>query len=374
MEGRVMPRRTKAAATRLGAIALTLMSLGVAVLIWADSPRTNFPKGATAVAAERDSSELERPHIADAAMGQGLQRAADPEPQKAGFEVQAAQRNEDITGGVPGHRRRIDDYIQAVGRESYPELVENLNRYEPLLISVATVVQDPSFEFLFQQCLANRRLARIVEELQSLPKAKAQQECRRIFDQKLRIHSENTSAGISVWSDTGKGPDERIPIEASTMALGAAVFLSAQFCDVSEVLRQLDAWTAFGISANERMEGDPAIPIGLYHTFQTQVFPERLFVANLLTMLIQDRCPDGLQGVTIPSGLELRPVPFLGWDAHTNHFDFTHQKRGVPVDETCLLKEVHVYHCWWTLRFRADASGETRFLSALRRHVEAYGA
>ncbi|MEW4527648.1 hypothetical protein [Maioricimonas sp. JC845] len=244
-----------------------------------------------------------------------------------------------LDGGTPDQRSRIDDYTARVASESFDECLANLNQHEDLLVRVGSRSNEPAPEVQFAICLANRRLAKLFEQLQKMPPAERDRRCREIFRDKFAIHRDEIDVVMTMWEE-GTPPRKRHPLPENRNALCAAVFLSAHFCPVEETLRQLDAWKTFGKAFEERAAANPEIPRGYINSLRDQyVFPEPSFEANIYGMILQDRCGVTLTSERVRGGFDLKDGILCRWNAHTNPLDFTHQSGGVPVDTAGNLLE-----------------------------------
>ena len=240
-----------------------------------------------------------------------------------------------LDGGTPAQRSRIDDYIARVASESFDECLANLNQHEDLLVRVGSRSNEPVPEVQFAICLANRRLAKLFEQLQKMPPAERDRRCRKIFRDKFAIHRDEFNVVMTMWEE-GNPPRKPHPLPENRNALCAAVFLSAHFCPVEETLRQLDAWKRFGRSIEERVARVTVMNVAVLAMVAN---PEPSFEANIYGMILQDRCGVTLTSERVRGGFDLKDGILCRWNAHTNPLDFTHQSGGVPVDTAGNLLE-----------------------------------
>jgi hypothetical protein len=341
-------------------------------------------------------------------------------------------------GGAPSQRARIDEYSARVAQEdSFEKLAAGLNEHEDLLVTVSMWSQDPMPEMMFEVCLANRRLARLYEILQGRDAADADAAAWKLFDEKLSIlrtglvggleawergiertrrelpdmrPPENrvdpndpegsVNASVKVWNEIlarGDPPKDLFDVYAATSAVSAALFLSAEFCPVEEVLRQLDAWIALGTELKKRIDalGDWCPPShaasGIYYGF-----PQGRFQLSLLASMLERRfgiAPGGtweedIQSVAalraaggrfrrfdlnghVPSWATYRRVRLCAWDAKTNPLDFTHIAPGMPVDESDTFGEYLVFR---NVDLTGSQDERDQILSDLRKRLLAVGA
>jgi hypothetical protein len=281
-----------------------------------------------------------------------------------------ADRPAPIDGGTPVQRGRIEDYIARVGKEDFETLVKNLNLHEDLLVGVGNWAQGAGRQNMFTVCLANRRLAKIFAELESRPAAEADALCRRIFEEKFDLFRSDILELLPSW-EQGTQPERPRPLDEDCIALHGAVFLSGGFCPVGEVLRQLVKWEEFYRSLKPSGKALPdektsfLARIALEHS----VPPEDVFLLNLYSWMLRDRCGDRDFESLLPKTLPTETIAFCAWDAHTNPFDFTHEHRGVPIDEQRVLRKLTFHQGWdaWPDFFQER---NRKLLDALRRRLE----
>lgn len=279
-----------------------------------------------------------------------------------------------IGGGVPVQQQRIDDYIARVGKEDLETLVENLNRHEDLLVSVGAGSSGATERNMFAVCLANRRLAKIFAELESRPAEEADRLCRNVFEEKFNTQKTAILEVREIWGQ-GARPTEPRPFDENRIALHGAVFLSAAFCPMSEVLRQLEEWEELGRSTQERIAGinDPKESFLARISLDQYAFPESVFQLNLYSWMLRDRCGDSDFEQLLPKGLPTERIAFCTWDAHTNPFDFTHQEGGVLADKKSVLREL-TFHSRWDRWPQAVKERNRKLLSSLRQRLEKHAA
>ena len=273
-------------------------------------------------------------------------------------------------GGTPVQRQRIDDYIARVAQEDFETLVKNLNMHEDLLVAVFS--GQSRSQVTFHRCLANRRLAKIFADLESRPAAEAERVCRSIFKEKFDIHRSDLLEVLEFW-ERGAQPRRPRPLDENLTALCGAVFLSAAFCPVTDVLRQLEEWEELGRSVQRRAQAipDPKMSFLAQLGVEHYAVPESLFLLNIYSWMLRDRCRDSDFEQLLPEGLPAERVAFCAWDAHTNPFDFTHQHRGVRVENKRVLTEL-AFHRVWDVWPESDFAKERnrKLLASLRQRLE----
>lgn len=217
--------------------------------------------------------------------------------------------------GQPATAQRpsFRDYLERVAQEDFDTLVKNLNQHEDVLIvAYGGGLQS---EWAFHRCLDNRRLAKIYVELASRPAAEADRLAREIFAAKLQKYQTDFLASLDAGED-GTPPEGTGNVDDNQTAVYGAVFLSAVFCPVSEVLRQVEQWQGFGDSLNPRAEevDDPKKEFLTRTMLDLYGRPERLFLLNIYTWILRDRCGDTDFEKLLPKGLPVRTVAFGDWD------------------------------------------------------------
>ena len=217
--------------------------------------------------------------------------------------------NQPVTAQRPSFR----DYLQRVAQEDFDALIKNLNQHEDVLI--VPYGGGMQSEWAFHRCLDNRRLAKIYVELASRPRAEADRLTREIFAAKFQKYRTDFVASLDAGED-GTPPEGTGNVDDNLNAVYGAVFLSAIFCPVNEVLRQVKEWQEFGRSLDPRAEGidDPK------KTFLTRIMldlygrPESLFLLNIYAWMLRDRCADTDFEKLLPKGLPAQSVEFGAWN------------------------------------------------------------
>jgi hypothetical protein len=311
---------------------------------------------------------------ADADEAAALQRQATEE-----------QRRQAVTGGVPAHRQRIDDFIAQTG--TYPDidaLAAGLNdrvQTDFDIVGAAGIqTADPSPQMQFAVVLADRRVARLYVMLQDLGPAEASRRAAALVDAKLEVHDAGMTKGVGQLRETGVS--EPIPVELNFRALSAAMFLCAALCDPQTLLHKVDQWNEKLGRHVDDVHSDPAFevlqpePLQALQTYVTRYGrPEGLYLLNIYMFVLERHVgltpQETMERVEMEiPGPELfhERLPFCAWDAHTNPFDFTHFHRGVPVDTENVLFEVSFARSWRYLRM--DEAGQEELLRQVRGLVE----
>ena len=293
-------------------------------------------------------------------------------------------------GDSPVWQQRIDDYIARVGKEDFETLVKNLNRHEDLLVIVGGWSQGGAPRNMFAVCLADRRLAKIFAELESRPAAEADRLCRSIFEEKFNTQKSMILKSRAIWEKglwptaprpTEPRPTEPRPVEPRPMgenltALCGAVFLSARFCPVSEVLRQLGEWQELGRSTQRRLDAVPGVSSLGWLTLEDQAFPESVFLLNVYSWMLRDRCGDSDFEELLPEHLPTERVAFRAWDARRpKQPNFRGRQAEVPGDKERGLMEL-TFHGGWDFSSRSEYAKKrnAKLLASLRQRLEKHAA
>jgi hypothetical protein len=282
-------------------------------------------------------------------------------------EVARAELTRDLSGGVPIQRRRIDRFIETTAPMSFDDAARSLNEYTEgyelaMQATLAHGTVNPGVILL--EILADRRVAKLYEMLAQEPKRDAALKCAALFQEKLRVHVEQTKQFRS-----GTHPDPvRYMSAVHLHAATAALFLCAHFCDKKTFLACLDKWHAEFPGDSRSMPG--VIVSGL---------PETLFELNMLLLILEKEGTSraelntwlaelgtqfGFEQATIES------VPFYKWNAHTNNTDFTHIHRFVPTDDEALLMEIPGFRNWPYGKFVGIAEVQEDVIAAVRTRLE----
>ena len=238
--------------------------------------------------------------------------------------------------------RRIENFIQRVAAEDFQTAVANLDNNEGLLVRIgARISQEGVPESRFEECLANRRLAKIFAVLRSWGRDRADRFCRKTFQDKLQESRRMFEERIPHWEAgwTGK-PTPPVPNKDVQGAVYALVFLSAYYCPTHVVLDQVDQWKEMIDSLRPRareMFLDERLFDKMDWYIKWVFMPERKFLLNIYVWMLHDRCDNVDWRSALPRGLPIERLPFCAWDAKVNPFDFTHQSEFEPVDKKSVL-------------------------------------
>ena len=281
-------------------------------------------------------------------IGMSKMPRSEVQPDEQPTEIGAvAWDDHDIVGGLPSHRREIDDYIGRVSKEDLSTLVANLNLHENILIRISWP-NDPFVEPSFQKCLANRRLAKIYELLAGRPIGEARVKAREIWKQKFATYQSGIERCLDEWETIGavKAP---IPLSDNFTALCSASFLCVAFCAPNEWLRLLDDWNVFAAASMKRISSNPQLA-PLQSEMTSYGPPEDMFLVNVFLWFIGDQfgvesVDEALENIT-PRTLHYRAVQYVAWNGHTNAFDFTHEYSGVPIDQSRVLRKFLLCESW----------------------------
>ena len=254
----------------------------------------------------------------------------------------------DISGGHPASRLEIDDYIDRVRRENIEQTIENLQLTEPIVLHADMWQNDPVVEGEFQRCIADRRIARIYEELKQRKNSESNGVVKQAYAKSFGRYKKDITRGLDEWEAKGS-VSEPVMLSQNFRSLSASVFLLAAFGTNNEVVTAIEDWQSIGDAALIRVASNPKLEI-LTSEIGSFGPPQPLFVLNIYLWRLLDRCgyaspADLLEGLTARP-LVTEEIPFVAWDGHTNFYDITHQRGGVPIDEKRILRQLTVCRSW----------------------------
>jgi len=278
--------------------------------------------------------------------------------------------------GSPAHLRRIEQIKATVGAESLEELIANLHDEEAYHYpGVESPIDTPQDDF--ERFLSSRRTARLQEVLAGLPEGEQAQTVQRLVretfevqqwsvESTIRSHVEPKTKDAPQAKPGKKGKD--ISALGTKMAMGAALWLAAQFQGVESVLERVQRIEAYAAEVDDRLAKDNRCSVSLRWAIRMLAFPDNACKLNLLVQAV--RCDPR----TTPAQLEslatrLRQLPtkrlvLVPWNARITAFDKPHVMEGVPVDRSKGAVEVDVYE--WGERLR-DESFQRRVLGDVKR-------
>ncbi|MFG0335782.1 MAG: hypothetical protein ACF8TS_20675 [Maioricimonas sp. JB049] len=254
----------------------------------------------------------------------------------------------DRSGESP-QEQRIREYIKRVEQEDLQVLVEGLNSHEDLIARVWSRSNDLAPEMAFQACLANRRLAKLFALMQQMRPAEAAGFATRLFEAKFAKHVEDM-ARIETLNHSGKTSPVRIRVFENAVALAASVFLSAQFCNAGEFLRQVDVWDEFGRDLIGRIESDEEHLAMMRGDAEMSGGPQNLYLVNLYMFVLRERCgitptqlaADGI----IPRTLQWKTRELVTFDSPVGPYDFPHQSGNRIIATEDVLVQFDVVDSW----------------------------
>lgn len=256
----------------------------------------------------------------------------------------------DLSGGATIQRKRIETFIKNTAAMDCERALASLS--EPSedfnVAYLAGLTNLPTPPIVMRQILADRRVAKIYEELAKLPADQACEKATRAFDGKLQKHEEE----FGKWCN-GTSKYQLYPA-FHPHAASATLFLCASFCSTETFQQKFDSWYA-------RL-GQPQFDNG--GASKRCRYPDPLFAVNLL-VLVAEKQGQSLEelnakltdtatkfDVRLPKAQELK---FFRWNAHTNDTDFTHVHRGVAFDPTAIMTEVTGFASHPPSAFGSDA-------------------
>ncbi len=265
-----------------------------------------------------------------------------------------------IAGNVPIQRGRIDQYIDAVKKETIEQSIENLNLYEPLVLRARLSDPYPVYgdPHLTQRCLANRRLARIFEHLSKLPDRDRDQQATAIFD---RAYKDLRDVAVRIFDRWEAGPpptnqrffDERHTLSSFASALAGAQLLCGQLCPLDIAIQNHMKMEQLRSELKSRLEANQENLKPPYDGIMGEIAPN-LFELNLARILFQRHFQVDEMDRIIPKEMIPTETPLFAWNAHTNAQDFTHQRRKVPTDSEHVVHVFSFYSTWHRQGIKED--------------------
>jgi len=190
-----------------------------------------------------------------------------------------------------------------------------------ILTTAAMQSSEAAPELAFNVMLADRRVARIFEELQGLSSEASRETCQKLFRDKLGLLRSDWVKFGAVLKDV-EGPFLSPELRQRYLAVAASVFLAAQFCQADEVAAMMDSWQSSMTKACEEAGFDVAAYQKRSGLTLRDVFPEPLFVANIYAVVIE-RCGcadlDHLQKEDVPRIPRLSTRPVVKWNSTSRH-------------------------------------------------------
>lgn len=258
----------------------------------------------------------------------------------------------DVSGGVPIQRGRIDDFIERISKESYAETVANLNFHEDYVLRTDQLhYPGHSDTYLTEICLANRRLARIYEHLMKLSESERGREAMMLFDKSIADFRDKANLILTRWEEGNppKDPQELFGKDRSLKgyrwALAGSQFLCVVGCSLKDCISCYDRMNTLRDELKARVEADPKRLSGPYIEIDYLLTPSR-FEVNLARIVFTRFFDVADMDAFMPTDMEATETPFFAWNAHTNQQDFTHQRRGVPTDDSRILTTFSLYAKW----------------------------
>lgn len=248
---------------------------------------------------------------------------------------------------------------------------------------------DPSFypghtdTYLTEICLANRRLARIYAHLMKLPESARGSEAMTLFDKSLIDFRDKANLILARWEQGNppKDPQELFgkdrSFESYRWALAGSQFLCVACCSLEDCISCNDRMNALRDELKGRVDANPKALVGPYPEIDYLLSQNR-FEVNLARIVFSRFFDVADMDAFMPTDMNATETPFFAWNAHTNQQDFTHQRRGVPTDDSRILDTFSLYakwhrmggdraerdtlidQCWASIIEHASAQGVTR--------------
>ncbi len=247
----------------------------------------------------------------------------------------------DTSGGAVVQRERIDRAIDTASRLNAESAIAELHEYSESyeLAQLASLSPSSLGICYIKQVLADRRVSKVFEKLQSLNSEDSSEQASKVFDSKLALLERE-------WNTQANGQHEGVGnLGALHHATSVAAFLCSYFCPPAVLKEKLNSWDA-SVSADaiERIEGVELMAVNR--------FADPLFRLNLLVISgvrngasVEDLNKEldsitrQITGDSKPF-LQVESVNLFKWDAETLDTDFTHITRGVPASGNFILLEL----------------------------------
>lgn len=275
-------------------------------------------------------------------------------------------RIRDLSGGVTVQRQRIDRAIETAGALSLEEAIASLGQYnESYELAGLASMTSSSFGYCkMNSMLADRRISRIFEHLQSLSANEASEKSQQIFGDQFAIFTKE-------WLDfvkTGGRPRTGPPHHAASAALLYCSF----FCSSETLDAKIRLWN----DTITTPEFEQMVGIQIHNPSR---LIDRLFLLNLLVISghkqqkstsqlnkeLELLCAK-ISGDANPF-LQVTQMRMFKWNAETLDTDFTHRTRGIPASGNAVLLELPGFadpDAWLSLE---NPEVVAQFLDCIRR-------
>lgn len=244
----------------------------------------------------------------------------------------------DLSGGAKIQRERIDRVIENTSQLDIEEILASLSVYGESYALAGLASMSPSSlgHCFMKQIVADRRVSKVFEFLQSRSTSEASKQASTIFDTQFSIL-------LSEWDRISNTPGDD-STDPRHHAASAGLFLCSYFCSPGVFEEKLSEW-------DEKMSNttyDKIQGVGL----SGSRYIDPLFRLNLLvisgdrngqsTDILNQELETVSRGISGDSKpfLKIEPVKLFRWNAETLDTDFTHISRNVPASGNSVLLEL----------------------------------
>jgi hypothetical protein len=260
----------------------------------------------------------------------------------------------DITADVPIQRGRIDKFIETVKSESLDDCIDHLNFHEALVVRAALNEWEMvPWPHATEQCLANRRLARVFEEFSRLPADERVRRSQALFAKTLADFRGAIDTILTRWENDNPPQSatelfgEQRSLDGYFWAFCGSQLICAQFCPLEVAIANQGTVRQLHESTEARVQKDPTRLSLAFSEIRFFTDPD-LFHINLARHLYSRHFRVSDIDALVPDEMTARDMPFYAWNAHTNEHDFTYQRRGVEPDREHIVQTFSFYERWHT--------------------------
>lgn len=237
------------------------------------------------------------------------------------------------------HRERIQSVINNLRNESFDDLIRNLN-VEEGYIDECLLSHKKFPQVDIEVVHSSRRVLRLLNLLQDMPRAEAAEKCETIFESAFLVYKDTAEVRLRRWKDPDAPKNEQSML-ANKCGLSASLILSSRFCDAETVLARIEAVDQFNAELTRRFEDSPNLSpgrgLGLVILKLSHHLQPRLKFQALADAIIADKGIDDSRKKEIVEYLSKIPskeILLTAWDAEITSFEVPHRRDGVPIDRS----------------------------------------
>ncbi len=265
--------------------------------------------------------------------------------------------------------------IEAVGQESYNELVANLidqNGYDypGLMVGMGRKLPQDDID----RVLSSRRVLRLLSLLERMPREAASRECQRIFEYTLSEVKTTVERVLKKYEDPD-APENQQSLRGNKLGLCSAIFLSTRFCDAATVMQQMQAVEEYQTDVMERLVEGQGVYLKAEQVTIPLRFPDNRFKLNIFASLV-------LSGEGSDAGAKAEFSRYLenfssgrivvtAWDDSPGWYDYSWVSRGVPLDTSKRAEEITIYR--WPGMQHYQHEKQEQDLERIRRFIADHG-